>query len=46
MSLRQGCTNPNSQVTMMTKFCAVAPNICGSLALSFLYITLPVPSGL
>jgi len=39
MSLRQGCTNPDSQVTMMTKFCTVAPNICGSSVLNLLYIT-------
>jgi hypothetical protein len=26
----QGCTNPGSQVKLVTKFCKVAPNSCGS----------------
>lgn len=45
MSLRQGCTSPDSQVTMMTKFYTVAPNICVSSVLNLLYITLLVLSG-
>lgn len=28
--LLQACTNPGRQVPMATKFCTVAPNICGS----------------
>jgi hypothetical protein len=26
----QECTNPRCQITWTTKFCTVAPNICGS----------------
>jgi len=28
-TLEQGCTNPSHQVTLVTKFCMVAPNILG-----------------
>jgi hypothetical protein len=27
----RGCTNPGRQLSRVTKFCTVAPNICGSL---------------
>jgi len=28
-TLEQGCTYPSHQVTLMTKFCMMAPNILG-----------------
>ena len=29
-SLQQGCTNSGCRVTLVTKFCTMVPNICGS----------------
>ena len=36
--LIQGCTNPGRQVAVATKFCAVAPNICGSSVWNLLLV--------
>jgi len=36
----QGCTNPWCQVAVATKFCTVAPNICGPSVRNLLYVTL------
>jgi hypothetical protein len=41
--LKQGCTNPGLQVAMVTKFCTVVPNICGSSVWDLLHATLLVP---
>ena len=38
ISSGQGCTNPRNQVTWVTKFCMVAPNICGSSVWYMFYI--------
>lgn len=38
--LNQGCTNIVCQANQATKFCIVAPNICGSSAWNSLYFTL------
>ena len=37
--LCQGCTNPGHQVARATKFCTVAPNICGSSVWYLLDVT-------
>jgi hypothetical protein len=39
----QGCTNPGCQVAVATKFCTVAPNICGFLVWNLSYVTLQAP---
>jgi hypothetical protein len=36
----QGCTNPERQIAVAPKFCAVAPNICGSSVWNLLLVTL------
>jgi hypothetical protein len=41
--LCQGCTNPGHQVARATKFCTVAPNICGSWAWNLLDVTVLTP---
>jgi hypothetical protein len=38
--LDQGCTNPGCQVATATKFCMVAPNICGCLVQNLLFVTI------
>jgi hypothetical protein len=38
-----GRTNDGCQVTRLTKFCTVAPNICGSSVCCLLYFTILVP---
>jgi hypothetical protein len=38
-----GCTNPRCRVTASTKFCMVAPNICGPWVWNLLHITLLAP---
>lgn len=45
-SLEQGCTKPDSQVVMATKFCMVMPNTCGCSAWNLLHISLLVPTNL
>jgi len=35
-SLLQGCRNPGHQLTMVNKFCSVAPSTCNLLHLNFL----------
>jgi hypothetical protein len=40
---KQGCTNPGSNLPRTTKFCTVAPSICGLSVLNVLYVTLLVP---
>jgi hypothetical protein len=42
-SLHQECTNPGWQVTVATKFCTVAPNICGSSVWNLLYVICLAP---
>jgi len=44
--LIQGCTNPRHQFAMVTKFCTVAPNICGSLVWNLLHVTHLAPQNL
>jgi len=39
----QGCTNHMNQVAMVTKFCAMSPNICGSSVWNLFDVTLLVP---
>jgi hypothetical protein len=36
----QVCANPGFQVFVATKFCTVAPNVCGSSVWNFLHVTL------
>jgi len=38
--VERGCTNPIRQVARATKFCVVAPNICGSSVRSFHHVTI------
>jgi len=42
--LKQGCTNPGDQVTVVTKFCTVASNICGPSVWYLLHVTLLAPT--
>jgi hypothetical protein len=42
-SVVQGCTNPRCQVTQVTKFYMVVPNICGYSVWNFHHVTLLVP---
>jgi hypothetical protein len=37
--ITQVCTNPGSQIAMATKFCAVAPYMCGSSVWNVLHVT-------
>lgn len=39
-SLQQGCTNSECQVTLVTKFCTMVPNICRSSIRNLLHVTL------
>jgi hypothetical protein len=39
-SFIQGCTNSRLQVALPTKFCKVAPNICGSSVWNLLHVML------
>ena len=41
--LTQSCKNHGRQVAMATKFCTVAPNICGSSVRDLLQVSLVVP---
>ena len=41
--LWQGCTNPACQIARVTRFCSVAPNICGLSAWNLLHFTLLAP---
>ena len=36
----QGCANPGLQVARVTKFCTVAPSICGCSVWNLLHVTL------
>ena len=38
--VEQGCTYPECQVAIATKFCMVAPNIWGSLVWNLLHVTI------
>ena len=38
--IQHGCTNPGDHVTRATKFCTMAPNICGSSIRNLLHVTL------
>jgi len=38
--VERGCTNPIRRVAWATKFCVVAPNICGPLVCSFHHVTI------
>jgi hypothetical protein len=40
LGIGPGCTNYGRQVAMETKFCTVAPNICGSSVWKLLPVTL------
>lgn len=40
--LNQGCTNLGRQVAMATKFCTVAPNICGALVWNFFHFRVTI----
>lgn len=42
----QVCTNPGHQITQVTKFCMLAPNICGSSGWNLLHVTLLLPRSL
>ena len=42
-SVLQGFTNSRCQLTWVTRFCMVAPNICGSRAWSLCLVTLMTP---
>ena len=33
--VQQGCTNPLRQTAVATKFCTLAPNICGAPSMEF-----------
>jgi hypothetical protein len=35
----QGCTNPGCHLVPVTKFCVVAPNICGCSVCNLLHVT-------
>ena len=37
--IKQGCTNTWRKVAVETKFCTVAPNICGSFVRNWLHVT-------
>jgi len=37
------CTNPGCQVAMVTGFCMLAPNVCGSSVWNFLHVTCLAP---
>jgi hypothetical protein len=39
LGLCQGCTNPECQIVIATKFYTVKPNICGSSIWNFLHVT-------
>jgi len=42
IGVNQGCTNPWCQVTCVTKFCVVVPNICGAAFGNLLLVFLAV----
>ena len=42
-SFTQGCTNPGRQVSRTTKYCVVAPNICGCSLRNLLHVSLLAP---
>ena len=44
LGLCQGCTNPECQIVMATKFYTVKPNICGSSIWNFLHVTFLAPT--
>ena len=44
LTLCQRCPNPKHQVTVVTKFCTVLPNVCGSSAWDLLCAVCSVPS--
>jgi hypothetical protein len=39
-TVMQVCTNPGPQLAQATKFCTMAPNICGSSIWNLLHVTL------
>ena len=41
--LRQGCRTPTCHVARSTKFCTVAPHICGSSIWNMLYVYILMP---
>ena len=42
--LEKGCTSPERQAAVATKFCMVEPNLCGSSSMNLLHITLLAPT--